>query len=171
MTLIRLVGALLLLGGCGGFGLTMVGHYRREIAMLRQLISLLQEMEWELKYRLTPLPELLQQAAKQISGIASRVIGSLSTELANQISPDVSCCMEAVLSMETDVPTDIREVLTALGKSMGRFDLEGQIKELDCVEQLCRKKLAELENNRDVRLRSYQTLGLCAGAAIAILLL
>lgn len=157
---------------CGGYlGFSMVASHKKEEKCLHQIILAIQYMQCELQYRLTPLPELLQQAAKQISGIASRVIGSLSTELANQISPDVSCCMEAVLSMETDIPTDIRDVLTALGKSMGRFDLEGQIKELDCVEQLCRKKLAELENNRDVRLRSYQTLGLCAGAAIAILLL
>ena len=32
----------------------------------------------------------------------------------------------------------------------------------------CRTQLKALEQNRDIRLRNYQTLGLCAGAALAI---
>ena len=36
---------------------------------------------------------------------------------------------------------------------------------------LDREQLRELERNRQQRLRSYRTLGLCAGAALAILLL
>ena len=56
-----------------------------------------------------------------------------------------------------------------LGKSIGRFDMDGQIKGLEAVRQDCRRRLDELSKDRDTRLRSYQTLGLCAGAALAIL--
>ena len=34
-----------------------------------------------------------------------------------------------------------------------------------------KRELRELERNRQQRLRSYRTLGLCAGAALALLLL
>ena len=61
------------------------------------------------------------------------------------------------------------DALILLGRWLGRFDLDGQLKGLDAVRQECRRHLEELNNNREVRLRSYQTLGLCAGAAIAIL--
>ena len=58
-----------------------------------------------------------------------------------------------------------------LGASLGRFDLQGQLQGIESVRAQCRKDLAELEDNRDQRLRSYQTLGLCAGCALAILFL
>ena len=56
-----------------------------------------------------------------------------------------------------------------MGSSLGRFDLEGQLQGLESVRIYCREQLDELSKDRDVRLRSYQTLGLCAGAALAIL--
>jgi hypothetical protein len=60
-------------------------------------------------------------------------------------------------------------VLRELGQSLGRFDLNGQLLGIAAVRNTCRSKLQQFEKNKEVRLRSYQTLGLCAGAALAIL--
>ena len=54
---------------------------------------------------------------------------------------------------------------------MGQFDLSGQLKGFEAVNKDCLRELTDLENNRTQRTRSYQTLGLCAGAALAILFL
>ena len=167
----RWIGAILVFSCCGYFGFSMVVTHKKEEKTLGQIIAAINYMECEMLYRLTPLPQLLGQAAQQITGLAKTVLGGLADELENQISPQVSCCMDAVLSKQSDIPLYAREAFRMLGQSLGRFDLQGQLKELDCVRSLCVKNLTELENNRDVRLRSYQTLGLCAGAALAILLL
>ena len=53
--------------------------------------------------------------------------------------------------------------------SMGRFDVKGQIQGLEAVRSYCRGELENMAVNREARLRSYQTLGLCTGAALAIL--
>lgn len=169
MTLIRLVGALLLLGGCGGFGLTMVGHYRREIAMLRQLISLLQEMEWELKYRLTPLPELCGICAAGSGGQLRELFLSLRKDLESGMFAEVSGCMNAHLQSMA-FPGRCESCLKELGSSLGRYDLEGQLQGIRAVRCRCRSCLEEMESHRPERLRSYQTLALCAGAALVILL-
>ena len=167
----RLIGAMVVFL-CGGyFGFSMVASHKKEEKSLRQIVTAINYMQCEIQYRLTPLPQLLGQASKQINAVAGSVLEMLATELENQISPDVSCCMEAVLRRQMEIHGRTREVLSVLGQCLGRFDLQGQLKELGSVEALCRRYLSELENNRDARLRSYQTLGLCAGAAIAILLL
>lgn len=167
----RWIGAITILL-CGGyFGFSMVSAHKREENALRQIISAIDYMECELQYRLTPLPQLLGQASRQTKGTVSAVFGELAMELENQISPEVSCCMETILRKQTDFPPITTLVLSNLGRSLGRFDLQGQLQELDCVRESCNRYLRELGNNRDTRLRSYQTLGLCAGAAIAILLL
>ena len=64
----------------------------------------------------------------------------------------------------------LHEVMTELGDHLGRFDLQGQINGLEHCREHCVSKLKLLSDNKEKRLRSYQTLGLCAGAAIAILL-
>lgn len=167
----RWIGAILVFICCGYFGFAMAMAHRKEERTLHQIISAINYMECELQYRLTPLPQLLGQASKQVSGIARGVLSALALELENQISPEVAYCMESVLRKEKDIPKLAGEAFRMLGQCLGRFDLQGQLKELDAVRSMCTRCLTQLESNRDVRLRSYQTLGLCAGAALAILLL
>lgn len=168
---VKLIGIILIIGSCGAFGFLLAAAHRRETKCLRQLITVLDYMACELQYRLTPLPSLCRQAAGESAGIIRQVLTAFTEELEDQISPDVGKCMQASLRKVKDVPPITGECLRVLGQSLGRFDLEGQIRGLESVRQICRSKLDGLEANKEVRLRSYQTLGLCAGAALAILLI
>ena len=168
---IKVIGVILVLAGCGGFGFKLAAGHIKEERTLRQLIRILDYMECELQYRLTPLPSLCRQAASESDGVLRKLFYSLALQLEDQISPDVNGCMTAVLSCQKDIPRLTQKAMEILGKSLGRFDIEGQTKGIDAVRQECRINLKELTENRDVRLRKYQTLGLCAGAALAILLL
>ena len=93
----------------------------------------------------------------------------LAEELEAQISPDAQRCMAAVLDTLADADETLYGILSSLGMSLGRFDMPGQLQGLENSRNACREKLELLKQNKDRRLRSYQTLGLCAGAAIAIL--
>lgn len=166
---IKLIGALLVVLGCGGFGFCLAASQKREEKLLRQLISVLDYIGCELQYRLTPLPQLCRQAAVECSGTVNKLFTALATELDMQISPNAELCMKAALERVTDIPNDICDILRKLGHSLGRFDLPGQLTDLESIRNMCRSKLDKLCQNRDIRLRTYQTLGLCAGAALVIL--
>lgn len=168
MTL-KLIGAILVICGCGGLGFSIAAASKREEAALRQLIGALDFMECELQYHLTPLPELCRQAGRESKGAIHQVLTALAHELECQISPDVQSCMHAALARCLEVPKRVRQAFEIMGTSLGRFDMEGQVKGLETVRGFCRRELEGLSQNRDGRLRSYQTLGLCAGAALAIL--
>jgi len=165
----KIIGAILVIFSCGGVGFKIAATHRREEHALRQLISVLDYMECELQYRLTPLPALCRQASLQCEGILRKIFLQFSAELDAQISPDAERCMFAALNGKKDIPSLTMEALKKLGRSMGRFDLEGQLKGFDALRQECRGNLDRLGHNRESRLRSYQTLGLCAGAAVVIL--
>lgn len=167
----RWMGAVLVIVGCGGFGFSMAAGYRREAATLRQLIRVLNYMEWEMQYRLTALPELCRQAGKEAKGPVREVFANLARELDWRSAPDAASCMASALKRSRNLSRGCREILMELGRTLGRFDLPGQLKGLQEVRKACQGELDALEKNRDVRLRSYETLGLCAGAALAILLL
>ena len=166
---IKILGAVLIIAGCGGFGFLVSAAYKREERTLHILISALEHMQNELQYRLTPLPELCRQAGAQSSGHVRAIFYTLAKELEGQISPDAERCMRAALCKVKDIPKMTENAMLQLGRSMGLFDVEGQLRGIEAVRQSCLRSVETLAQNRDTRLRSYQTLGLCAGAALAIL--
>lgn len=163
------IGALLIIGGCGFFGFYTSAMHNMEERSLRKLIAMLDYISCELQYKLTPLPDLCRQAGKETSGNLRRVFLYFADELDSQIFPDVKSCMHAALSQCPNLPDLTKKCLVQLSTGMGRFDLSGQIQILDAVRTTCRNHLSRLEAGKDVRLRTYQTLGLCAGAALVIL--
>ena len=166
--MMKLVGATLLVAGCGGFGFTLAAAHRREVKLLRHLIRAIQEMQWELKYRMTQLPELCRMGGCAGGGEVKLILTELSRRLERNEVTDISGTMNQLLSRQ-DLPRRVRRNLRQLGMSLGRFDLEGQLQGLEAVRRQCRQDLAALEENSGQRLRNYQTLALCAGAGLAIL--
>ena len=167
----KLFGALMILLGCGGAGFSMVAGYRRQEQSLRQLIRALEFMECELQYRMTPLPELCNDVAQICTGCVRNILQELSIELESQITPNATTCMHAVVSRSEGVSETLQRCLMDLGDSLGRFDLFGQLQGLASIKKSAEFDLEKLTQNRDVRVRSYQTLGLCAGAALTVLFL
>lgn len=165
------IGAILILGSCGGFGIGLAVHQKNEERLLRQLVEILEEMLWELPFQLTPLPELLRHAVGSKKGILSGVLLELARQLDRQVLPDAPSCMNAALEgVELNYPR-LQRQLDRMGQSLGRFDLSGQLQGLGAVKLSCGEELRQLRDSRDLRLRSYRVLGLCAGAALVILLL
>ena len=163
------IGAIMIILGCGCFGYSMVRTHKQEEHTLRLLYNALDYMECEIRFRLTPLPELLLQTSKNSSGSVKQVLNLLAGELENQISADISFCVHAALAQVPNFPTKSREAMKLLGNTLGKFDINGQLMSLESVRSFCRRELDQLAENREARLKSYQTLGLCAGAALAIL--
>jgi len=167
---LKWIGAVLVISGCGGFGFSIAAAHRRQEHLLRQLLRLLQLMEWELRYRLTALPELCQLAAKEAEGVLKKVFQDLHRELSWQSAPETAACMGLVLRRNPDLPPKMRRSLRHLGSVLGRYDLPGQLEGIQSVREEIQLSLQDGGKEREQRLRSYQTLGLCAGLALAILL-
>ena len=166
----KLLGAILVFLGCSGVGFMMVALHRREEGVLRQMITALEFMECELQYRLTPLPQLCRKTADNSDGYIQKVMLALADELEHQIAPDVSTCMHAALQRTPKLPQLLRENFIQLGELLGHFDLPGQMRGIEMVRCLVGQDLDSLCENKDARLRCYQTLGLCAGSALVIVL-
>lgn len=167
----KLFGAVLILLGCGGVGFSLAAAHRYQEGSLRQLIRALEHMQWELQYRMTPLPELCSSASQVCTGCIKSVLQRLSLELESQITPNATACMHAAVKRHENLPERVRKCLVQLGDSLGRFDLSGQLQGLGSVKRYAEFELDKLRHNQEVRLRGYQTLGLCAGAALVILFL
>lgn len=171
MRLLKLVGAAMIICGCGGVGFFMARQYRSELTALKQLIHVLDFIKNDLQYRQSPLPELCRHGATQSIGSVSKIFESLAGQLEANVSFNATECMLVALSLHENVPKRLQFYLKQLGNSLGYFDVNGQIQGITAVREDCAMELAELESQKVHRIRNYQTLGLCAGAALAILLI
>lgn len=167
---IKLIGAGLIIAGCGGCGIRIAMLHRREVSALHQLVQVLDGMLCELEFRLTPLPELCRLGAEYAGGAIQAFFLTLAEKMDSQLSPDVRQCTIEALKQTKGLPAQAAEELETMGQTLGRFDLQGQINALRHCKQSCLNRLKALEHQQTERLRSYQTLGFCAGVALAILL-
>ncbi len=167
---IKWIGAIFIIVGCGGFGFLMASAYRTEERTMEALCRALEYMSCELSYRLTPLPQLCMNTANLLSGKIKEVFLLLAQELEQQVAPDAVSCMRAVQA-SVRLSDSVQDILTQLGNSLGCFDLNGQLRGMESCLKNAQSRLQYLRDHRQNRIRSYQTLGLCTGAALAILFL
>ena len=165
----RLIGAICVIVSCGGAGFIMAAQYISQIRALTDLVVVLNYMENELQYRCTPLPELCRCAAQQVNGKLGYVFTYMADELESQVSPNVELCMISVLDKLTINYGSLHTILLDLSRNLGKFDMKGQLRALERARNMCSEVLKQLQMDKRERVRNYQTLGLCTGAAIAIL--
>lgn len=166
---IKIIGAVLIIAACGGAGWSIAHEQRREEASLGQLVHALDYMGNELQMHLSPLPILCRTAQNRCEGEMKRVFSALSDALEKQTASNATECMDYVLEKNPRLTVHTQNALKQLGYTLGKFDVIGQQQGLESVKKYCITIMNTLGKDRETRLRSYQTLGLCAGIAIAIL--
>ncbi len=167
---IKLLGAFLVFAGCGSFGFSMAASFRNQQRGFEQFLRALKFMDAELSYRMPPLSALCRSAGSIVTGPVQKTFLTLADELDCQVAPDVKLCMQAAVQKQ-NLPPNLQQAFLNLGDCLGQFDLPGQLRGLDMAQAEAQQILQDLLNHRENRVRSYQTLGLCAGASLAILFL
>lgn len=171
--MIRWIGALLLMAGAAGLGLGAAAQLRTRVASLRSLVGALGQLERELTFRLTPMPELMERLARQSQGAAAYLFAHCRDHLWELGEKSFGQLWREALDGEPDLLLDEREsqILLELGEVLGRYDVEGQSGALrNSVLELGRCLAGAEEEQRRLG-RVYTTLGLGSGAMLVILLL
>ena len=170
--MIRLLGAALIIVGCGGLGLSAVSRLDSRVRDLRELSAGLEILQRELGWRLSPLPDALEaaaggtheraagfyafcaQGARQLAGASFRTLWSRGLE---------QCPLR--LSRED------RALLEQLGPILGRYDGDSQRQAVENVLAGLSRQRAQAEDDRKRLGRVYGVLGLTAGLFLALVLI
>ncbi len=167
----KMLGALLIVMACTAAGFSLAAAYRKEERILQQLVFSMEYMENELQFQMPALAELCRLAASRCTGELRSVWEDLAAELDKQQLADAEGAMITVRRHCTALAPSVQECLELLGKSLGRFQLSGQITGIQAVRERAKQELNRILLHREQRLRSCRTLGICAGLALAILLI
>ncbi|MBQ8927092.1 MAG: stage III sporulation protein AB [Oscillospiraceae bacterium] len=146
-------------------GLAASGRLRREAGQCERLIGLVGEMESSIRYRGTPVQELLQSLAGTDFSFPGRISARMAPDM-----PLPVLWREAVAA-DAQVPACTRQVLCTLGETLGTTDTAGALAAL----ALCREGLSQAARESRERYarqgRMFRALGLLGGAMAALLLL
>lgn len=143
-----------------------------EEANLRQVLRVLELMRCEIQSRLTPTKELCEMAGGICKGTLQDVFLAAAQRIALQTDTDAGEIMEAVLVRYGHLlPISCICRLRELGNILGAYEMQEQTQALEALSCRVGASIEELRQGRAERCRSYEVMGVCAGCALAIILL
>ena len=170
--MMRLLGAILVIAGCGAFGLAGVARLDGRVRDLGELAAGLDSLQRELGWRLAPLPQALEAAAKAAHGPAAqffaqcaRTAGQANGRTFQEVWQD-SLNAAPLRLAEGD-----KALLERLGPVLGRYDSDSQRLALEDAAAGLRSLQGEASDDRRRLGRVYGALGITAGLFLAILLI
>lgn len=168
----RLMGAVLIAGASFALGLTYIREQKRRLYSLCCVVELLKTVRGELATHMTPIPELTAMLEQKSRGPAACFVSCLNGRLDRLGEQNFfELWTESVYESLGMLETDERDSILNLGKSLGRYELEQQLMELDsCVEYL-NGRICLFRSAFPERRRLGLGLACGAGALLVIVLL
>jgi len=173
-TLLKLIGSSLIVYACGSVGLMVAGSYARRPRELANVASALVNLQTEISYAATPLPEALAGLARQAGEPAGRLFAETARALRHNRGTTAGEAWAAALAEvypDTALRDVDREILEAFGQYLGQSDrLDQERHILAAIERLRREEARAREDQaRNEKLWRY--IGFLTGLAVAILTL
>lgn len=170
--MIRLTGAALVIFSASLAGFGLARSVRTVCAQLEGLIWALDFMKSEMSARLTPLPQLFSM----LGACREKSVAAFFTEAGRALSAPPGCTVPVSFKRGAQnasalcVPGECMQSLYALSMSLGRFELESQLAAIERAKAEMTAALLRLQAEKRARCRSYETIGVCAGLALAVIL-
>ena len=164
----RLLGAALVVAGCGALGLCAVARLEGRVRDLGELAAGLDALQRELGWRLSPLPDALEGAARSVRGPSAEFFARCAQKAR---SPDGRAFQEVWRDGLTAAPLRLKPEDRALLDRLGRYDGDSQRLALEDGAAALRSQQGAAADDRSRLGRVYGVLGTAAGLLTAILLL
>jgi len=172
--MVTIIGCILIIGACSYIGFFLGRQYNARFEQIKKLRSSLKMLETEISYSMNPLPEALFKVGSRILG----PVGKLYEHTAELLGKNAGLPMEQVwragldrLAEESSLKKEELDVLDDFGLGLGGSDREEQLKNLHLAQEHLRIIESSAERDRNKYERMYKTLGILAGAALALVLI
>ncbi|MBO8168189.1 MAG: stage III sporulation protein AB [Thermoanaerobacteraceae bacterium] len=169
--MVKLVGAVLVLGSCSYAGISFGRKYTGRVEQLRQLISALQLLQSEIDYTSTPILEVLPVLAQHTARPVACIFLKMETRLKNGSGYTAGEAWQEALDTvkpQLSLTKFDLEILYRLGTSMGSSGKEEQVKNLQLAKQQLSYQEREAAAERIRYERLYKTMGFLVGLALVL---
>lgn len=148
-------------------GFQMAESLKNKCSLLRCFLESLNVLEREIAICGTPLP----QAFARMAGSSNGVLAEIYSETAKSMdrNPWVTP-YDAVRTAVSDREDLLCQLLLPLFQKLGKYDTDAQKQAVEAARRDTETVLEKLTEECHIKSRTYRTLGICTGLAVAILL-
>ncbi|WP_426349441.1 stage III sporulation protein SpoIIIAB [Alloiococcus sp. CFN-8] len=159
---------------CSILGYSFGERYKRRVYSLRELRRAVLQLQNEILYTFTPLPEAIEHIYEKSSGEIKMFFldladilkrGSCESVYAAYIEAYKSHCDKLFLSSSDEL------LVSDLFKSLGEVDIIGHEKIFNLFLETVKGPIEESEELMKKNLKMYRYLGVCVGLGIVIIIL
>lgn len=170
----KTIGCLLILGATTYWGFYSSKHFTRRFNELMELERAIYQLEGEIVYTHTPLPEALYNISKKSRQPINNILFEIAEHLYSNKVESVFEAFDKTLKTygdKTCFNNEDKSVLLDLAKGLGETDVDGQksIFVLSIENLKRQKKLAEESMTKNCKM--YKTLGFSIGAMLVLILI
>jgi len=170
----KMLGVILIIGGCGCYGLISANRLRKRVEQLLNIRLALACLEKEINYLHTPLPAALSRAARGAAEPARSLFVGTSQDLQTRAGITINEAWQHNLRsfyQQTELNEQDLELLLVMAPQLGMSGGKEQVKLLTMVQEQLKvqEDQARLEENNGRKLRVYG--GFAFGATVVLLLL
>ena len=169
--MLKTIGAFMVIGASGGFGVSKAVQFYRRLHQLREFYRALELLKCELNYTLLPLPRICRMTAERAKGAVSAYL----LKYAQKLESGLPRTKAAAQSMEEvrglSLPSDAQMALLELFEALGRYDLEGENRLLQMTAHRLNASIERYESEKKPLAKGYAALGFCTGLALVILII
>ncbi len=165
------IGFMLVMVGCGGIGLSLVGEYAMRIRVLEQIRNMMHYINDFVLYECTSLPEAFGRAAQRVEAPFSDFLRKTAQQMDEFSGEDISFLWQSNAEMLKGHMTkkDYAQFLQCMQQT-GFMDVKGQSQALKAYEQELSLNIHRLLQQKEEKCKLYQTLGIMSGVFVCILL-
>ena len=149
-------------------GFFIAKSYQNRVVELKEFKNILNIMKTKIKFTYEPLAEIFKQISKDNESEVEKIFGQMANQITYYQAKDVweNCIQDADISIKQED----KDVLKKLGKLLGQTDIEGQISEIEVIENFLDMQIENAEEERKKNQKMYKTLGIVAGLVFVIIL-
>ncbi len=169
MLVFKLLILALIVGASSAIGILFSKKYANRENEIRQMKAALNMFATKIKFTYEPIPSLFMEIANKIGGN----VGNIFLVSANSMKekPAGEAWESALITVNNSFTKEDVGVLKSLGKLLGQTDVEGQISEIEAVNEFLNAQLENASEERRKNEKMYRTLGIVTGLTIAIILI
>lgn len=170
--MMKLLGAFMIVFACMMIGRLQARKLSDRPGQIRRFVRLLGQLETEISYGFTPLPDALHKLGKQ----SAEPFAGLLSEIARRLDKEDQAVLDVWQQIverqwhRTAMRGGEKDIIVGLGSTLGTTDREDQIKHLRLAAKQLDSMEAEAAEERRKYEKMWKSLGLLGGALIAVIM-
>lgn len=147
--------------------------YKNREKKLKELKIILNIIETKIKFTQQPLTEIFKEIANSEKN--NKSINIIFREAGQNIEEE---CFEQVWNRaisnsktKLDLTNEDINIIEGMGKTLGKTDIDGQVKEIEVIKEFIDSQIEKAEEERKKNEKMYKMLGGIAGIGIVIILI